>query len=203
VLEKSETYEAFKPEEVGHTRRIVLGKLTGANAIKSKLEEYDINLEDEQFDQLFQKVKALGDSGKTITDVDFRSLAESIQGKPTEEKVKLLGISVMTGDHVLPTASVKLDLDGEIKSCAQIGVGPVDAALSAIQSLIKELVDITLEEYHIEAITGGTNALGEVIVKTGDEQGNKVTGRSTDEDIVKASVEAIISSVNKLLMLRK
>jgi 2-isopropylmalate synthase len=109
----------------------------------------------------------------------------------------------MTGDHVLPTASVKLDLDGEIKSCANIGVGPVDAALGAIQSLIKEMVDITLEEYHIEAITGGTNALGEVIVKTGDEQGNRVTGRSTDEDIVKASVEAIISSVNKLLMLRK
>ncbi|RAP50916.1 MAG: 2-isopropylmalate synthase [Methanosphaera sp. SHI613] len=203
VLENSETYEAFKPEEVGHTRRIVLGKLTGANAIKSKLEEYDIHLEDEQFDQLFKKVKALGDSGKTITDVDFRSLAESIQGRPTEEKIKLLGISVMTGDHVLPTASVKLDLDGEIKSCANIGVGPVDAALGAIQSLIKEMVDITLEEYHIEAITGGTNALGEVIVKTGDEQGNRVTGRSTDEDIVKASVEAIISSVNKLLMLRK
>ena len=202
VLANSDTYEAFKPEEVGHKRRIVLGKLTGANAIKSKLDEYNINLDDEQFNQLFTKVKALGDSGKTITDVDFRSLAESIQGKPTEERIKLLGISVMTGDNTLPTASVKLEINDEIKSCAQIGVGPVDAALTAIQSLIKEVVDIKLEEYHIEAITGGTNALGEVIVKTVDEEGNKVTGRSTDEDIVKASVDAIISSVNKLLMLR-
>lgn len=203
VLANSETYEAFQPEEVGHRRKIVLGKLTGANAIKSKLEEYDINLDDAQFDQLFNKVKSLGDSGKTITDVDFRSLAESIQGKPTEEKIKLLGISVMTGDNTLPTASVKLDLDGEIKSCAQIGVGPVDAALKAIQTLVKEIIDFKLEEYHIEAITGGTNALGEVIVITCDEKGNKVTGRSTDEDIVNASVDAIISSANKLLMLRE
>ena len=57
VLENSNTYEAFYPEEVGHKRRIVLGKLTGANAIKSKLEEYNINLDDEQFDELFKKVK--------------------------------------------------------------------------------------------------------------------------------------------------
>lgn len=202
VLAKSETYEALKPEEVGHKRRIVLGKLTGANAIKSKLDEYNINLTDEQFDTLFKKVKALGDAGKNITDLDFRSIAEAIQGKPTEERVKLCGISVMTGDSTLPTATVKLNLDGEIKYRAETGVGPVDAALNAIQSLVKEVVNVELEEYHIEAITGGTNALGEVFVISVDEKGNKATGRATDEDIVKASIDAILSSINKLLMLR-
>lgn len=202
VLENSNTYEAFYPEEVGHKRRIVLGKLTGANAIKSKLEEYNINLDDEQFNELFTKVKAMGDSGKTITDIDFRSIAEAIQGKPTKERIKLLGISVMTGNNTLPTATVKLDLDGKIKFRAETGVGPVDAALNAIQSLVNEIVNFELEEYHIEAITGGTNALGEVFVITVDEEGNKATGRATDEDIVKASIDAILSSTNKLLMLR-
>lgn len=202
VLENSNTYEAFYPEEVGHKRRIVLGKLTGANAIKSKLEEYNINLDDEQFNELFSKVKAMGDSGKTITDIDFRSIAEAIQGKPTKERIKLLGISVMTGDSTLPTATVKLELDGEIKYRAETGVGPVDAALNAIQSLANEIVSFELEEYHIEAITGGTNALGEVFVITVDDEGNKATGRATDEDIVKASIDAILSSTNKLLMLR-
>ena len=203
ILENSQTYEALKPEEVGHKRRIVLGKLTGANAVHAKLEEYNINLSDEQFDQLFSKIKALGDAGKVITDIDFRSIAEAIQGRPTDERIKLLGISVMTGDNTIPTATVQLDLDGEVKYRAETGVGPVDAALKAIQSLVKEIVNISLEEYHIEAITGGTNALAEVFVITVDEDGNKATGRSTHEDIVNASIDAIISSINKLLMLRK
>lgn len=202
ILANSETYEALNPEEVGHKRRIVLGKLTGANAVRAKLDEYNIKLNDEQFNTLFRKIKSLGDAGKTITDLDFRSIAEAIQGKPTEERIKLCGISVMTGDSTLPTATVKLDLDGEIKYRAETGVGPVDAALNAIQSLINEVVHIELEEYHIEAITGGTNALGEVFVITVDENGNKATGRATDEDIVKASIDAILSSTNKLLMLR-
>jgi len=202
VLENSNTYEAFYPEEVGHKRRIVLGKLTGANAIKSKLDEYNIKLDDEQFNELFAKVKAMGDSGKTITDIDFRSVAEAIQGKPTVERIKLLGISVMTGNSTLPTATVKLNLDGQVKYRAETGVGPVDAALNAIQSLVNEVVKFELEEYHIEAITGGTNALGEVFVITVDDEGNKATGRATDEDIVKASIDAILSSTNKLLMLK-
>ena len=109
----------------------------------------------------------------------------------------------MTGDNTLPTATVKLDLDGTVKYRAETGVGPVDAALKAIQSLVGEIVNITLEEYHIEAITGGTNALGEVFVIVVDEDGNKATGRATHEDIVRASIDAIISSINKLLMLRK
>ncbi len=202
ILANSQTYEGINPEEVGHKRRIVLGKLTGANAVKSKLDEYHIKLTDEQFDQLVKKIKGLGDTGKTITDIDFRSIAEAIQGKPTEERIKLLGISVMTGDSTLPTATVKLDMDGNIKYRAETGVGPVDASIKAIQSLVKEIVNIELVEYHIEAITGGTNALGEVFVITADEEGNKATGRATSEDIVKASIDAVLSSTNKLLMLR-
>lgn len=202
VLAKAETYEPITPEIVGHTRRIVLGKHTGANAIKAKLEEYGIELNNEQFKKIYDQVKALGDKGKCVTDADLKALAESVLGKAKKEIVRLEGFSVMTGNNVMPTATVKLTIDGETKTVAKTGVGPVDAAINAIQSVVGETADIELQEYNIEAITGGTNALAEVFVIMGDKNGNRATGRSTTEDIVMASVEAVLDAINKILILR-
>lgn len=200
VLAKAETYEPMKPEMVGHTRRIVMGKHTGASAMRSKLDEYGIEMEEDQFCTLYDQVKRLGDKGKMVTDADLQAMAETVLGKPKEEKVKLEGFTVVTGDNVLPTATVKLNIDGETKTSAKTGVGPVDAAINAIQSLVGEIATIELKEYHIEAITGGTNALAEVFVILADGEGNSATGRSTVEDVVMASVEAVLDAINKILM---
>lgn len=200
VLRKAETYEPITPEIVGHTRRIILGKHTGANAIKSKLDEYGIELDNEQFNRVFNQVKKLGDKGKCITDADLKSMAETILGKAKEEIVKLEGFSVMTGDNVMSTATVKLIINGKMSSTAKTGVGPVDAAINAIQSLVGETAGIELKEYHIESITGGTDALAEVFVIMGDNDGNRATGRSTLEDVVMASVEAVLDAINKILI---
>ncbi|AXV40078.1 2-isopropylmalate synthase [Methanobacterium sp. BAmetb5] len=202
VLQKAETYEPLKPEMVGHTRRIVMGKHTGARAIKSKLDDYGIEMNEDQFCTLYDQVKKLGDKGKMVTDADLQALAETVLGKPKEEKVKLEGFTVMTGDNVLPTATVKLSIDGNIKTAAKTGVGPVDAAINVIQDLVRETADIELKEYHIEAITGGTNALAEVFVIMADGDGHSATGRSTVEDVVMASVEAVLDSINKILLAR-
>jgi 2-isopropylmalate synthase len=202
VLQKAETYEPITPEMVGHTRKIVLGKHTGANAIKAKLEEYDIELNDEQFSKVFDQIKRLGDKGKCVTDADLKSMSETVLGRAQKEIVKLEGFSVMTGDNVMPTATVKLNINGVVNTAAKTGVGPVDAAINAIQSLIGETADIELKEYNIEAITGGTNALAEVFVIMGDKKGNRATGRSTTDDIVMASVEAVLDSINKILIER-
>ena len=202
VLQKAETYEPISPEIVGHTRRIVLGKHTGANAIKSKLDEYGIELDDKQFNRVFNQVKKLGDKGKCITDADLKSMSETILGRAKEEIVKLEGFSVMTGDNVMSTATVKLNINGKMSSIAKTGVGPVDAAINAIQSLVSETADIELKEYNIEAITGGTDALAEVFVIMGDNEGNKASGRSTLEDVVMASVEAVLDAINKILIER-
>lgn len=202
VLQKAETYEPITPEMVGHTRRIVLGKHTGANAIKSKLEEYGIELDDIQFSKVFDQIKKLGDKGKCVTDADLKAMSETVLGRAQKEIVKLEGFSVMTGDNVMPTATVKLNIDGKIKTAAKTGVGPVDAAINAIQSLVGETADIELKEYNIEAITGGTNALAEVFVIMGDKKGNKATGRSTTDDVVMASVEAVLDAINKILIER-
>ncbi|HHT19743.1 MAG: 2-isopropylmalate synthase [Euryarchaeota archaeon] len=200
VLQKAETYEPLKPEMVGHTRRIIMGKHTGARAIRSKLDDYGIEMDEDQFCSLYDQVKKLGDKGKMITDADLQALAETVIGRPKEEKVRLEGFTVITGDNVLPTATVKLNIDGQIKTAAKTGVGPVDAAINAIQSLVGETADIELKEYHIEAITGGTNALAEVFVILADNEGNSATGRSTVEDVVMASVEAVLDAINKILI---
>ena len=200
VLQKAETYEPLNPEMVGHTRRIIMGKHTGARAIRSKLDDYGIEMDEDQFCSLYDQVKKLGDKGKMITDADLQALAETVIGRPKEEKVRLEGFTVITGDNVLPTATVKLNIDGQIKTAAKTGVGPVDAAINAIQSLVGETADIELKEYHIEAITGGTNALAEVFVILADNEGNSATGRSTVEDVVMASVEAVLDAINKILI---
>jgi 2-isopropylmalate synthase len=187
---------------VGHKRKIVLVKHTGASAIKAKLDEYDIELDVDQFNKVFEQIKKLGDKGKCVTDADLKAMSETVLGRAQKEIVKLEGFSVMTGDNVMPTATVKLNIDGNIKTAAKTGVGPVDAAINAIQSLVGETADIELKEYNIDAITGGTNALAEVFVIMGDKNGNSATGRSTTEDVVMASVEAVLDSINKILIER-
>ena len=115
----------------------------------------------------------------------------------------MLGLNVMTGESVSATATVKLSIEGEILETSQIGVGPVDASIGAIKSLVSETVDITLDEYRLEAITGGTDALAETFVLVSDDAGHRATGRATREDVILSSVVAVINSINKLLNIKE
>ena len=203
ILNNSSTYEPISPEMVGHSRRIVLGKHTGANALKSKLKQYHIDLDEKQFCKVFDEIKSLGDSGKCITDDDLIAIAITELSSARETPIVIKGLSISMGANVSPTATVKLEIDGVEKETASTGVGPVDAALNAIRLLIQDTMDIELEEYNLEAITGGTDALAEVFVISSDSQGNKSTGRSTNQDIVMASILAVLDSINKLLLIER
>ena len=203
ILNNSSTYEPISPELVGHTRKIILGKHTGANALKSKLADYHINLTDEQFEKVFSQIKSLGDKGKCITDDDLKAIALTELGSARETPIKLNGLGLLCGDIVSPTATVKLEIDGVEKETSNIGVGPVDAALKAISHLIRDTMEIELEEYNLEAINGGTDALADVFVISSDNEGNKSTGRAINEDVVMASVLAVLDSINKLLLIKR
>ena len=109
----------------------------------------------------------------------------------------------MCGAVFSPTATVKLEIDGVEKETSNTGVGPVDAALNAIRDLIQDTMDIELEEYNLEAINGGTDALADVFVISSDNEGNKSTGRAINEDIVMASILAVLDSINKLLLIKR
>lgn len=203
ILNNASTYEPMSPEMVGHSRRIVLGKHTGANAVKAKLKEHHIDLDQKQFNKVFKNIKSLGDSGKCVTDDDLIAIAITELASARETPIVIKGLSISMGANVSPTATVKLEIDGIEKETASTGVGPVDAALNAIRELIQDTMDIELEEYNLEAITGGTDALAEVFVISSDSNGNKSTGRSTNQDIVMASILAVLDSINKLLLIKR
>ena len=202
VTEKPLTFEPIDPELVGRTRKLVAGKLAGTRGIKAELEEIGIHPSEEQIKEIVQRVKELGDKGKMVTDADLFALTSAVMGEVIgEEKiVDLCDLAVVTGIKVIPTASVRLVLDGKEYIAAETGVGPVDAVLKAIQKLTNNLENIRLSEYRLEAITGGSNAVAEVVIKVEDEKGNIVSARAAREDIVMASVEAMINGINKLLI---
>jgi 2-isopropylmalate synthase len=198
VTVKPLTFEPIKPELVGRTRTLVAGKLAGTRGIKAELEDVGIHPTEDQLKEIVHRVKDLGDKGKLVTDAAV--MGEVI----AEEKiVDLCDMAVVTGIKVIPTASVRLVLDGKEYIAAETGVGPVDAALKAIQKLTSNLAKITLNEYRLEAITGGSNAVAEVVIKVEDERGHIVSARAAREDIVMASVEAMINGINKCLIKKR
>jgi 2-isopropylmalate synthase len=202
VTEKPLTFEPIDPALVGRIRKLVAGKLAGTRGIKAELEEVGIHPSEEQLKEIVQRVKELGDKGKMVTDADLLALTSAVMGEVLGEQkiVDLCDLAVVTGIKVIPTASVRLSLDGKEYIAAETGVGPVDAVLKAIQKLISNQEKIRLREYRLEAITGGSNAVAEVIIKVEDEKGNVVSARAAREDIVMASVEAMINGINKLLL---
>ena len=202
ILNNSSTYEPISPELVGHSRKIILGKHTGANALKSKLNDYHINLNDEQFNKVFSQIKTLGDKGKCVTDDDLKAIALTELASARETPIKLKGLGLLCGAGVSPTATVKLEINGVENETSNTGVGPIDASLNAIRDLIQDTMDIELEEYNLEAINGGTDALADVFVISSDNDGNKSTGRAIDEDVVMASILAVLDSINKLLIMK-
>jgi 2-isopropylmalate synthase len=202
VTVKPLTFEPIKPELVGRTRKLVAGKLAGTRGVKAELQEIGIQPTEDQLKEIVRRVKELGDKGKMVTDADLLALTSAVMGEviPEEKIVDLCDLAVVTGIKVIPTASVRLVLDGEEYIAAETGVGPVDAVLKAIQKLTSNLAKIRLNEYRLEAITGGSNAVAEVVIKVEDEQGHIVSARAAREDIVMASVEAMINGINKCLI---
>ncbi len=202
VLVRTDTFEpgVMTPEMVGHRRRIVLGKHAGKHAVKQSLESAGLKPTDEQLNEILKRIKDIGDKGKRVTDADLYAIAESIIGTASrgEQAIVLKEVSVMTGNIITPTATVKANVLGEERSGAHTGVGPVDAALNTVTCILGDY-KVKLRDFRIEAISGGSDALAEVIIGVEDEKGRVVSARATNEDIVMASVEALVAAINQLL----
>ncbi len=198
ILSHPLTYEPIPPEMVGVRRKFVIGKHAGSHGIRAILEEMGLSPTEEQLREIMKRVKALGDKGKKVTSGDLQAIAEAVMGIPKNKPIRLKEIVVVTGDKVTPTASVTLVVRGKKVVESATGVGPVDAAINAIRRAVSEVEPIALEEYHVKAITGGTDAVVEVVTRV--RRGNKVvTTMGAKGDIVMASVDAILSAINLLL----
>ncbi len=199
TLADKSLYEPMDPAIIGRTRRFAFGKHTGKASVKQVLKEMGIAADEEQMTRILVKVKELGDKGKLVTDSDFQAIVEDVLSIEREEKIKLIDLSVVSGKNVRPTASIRLKIDGEDIVEADVGIGPVDAAINALRKALagRAMNDLRLEEYHVDAITGGTDALVNVVVKI--SRGDKtMTASGVSEDIVIASVHALINGVNRL-----
>ncbi len=201
IIKNAQTYEGVPPEIVGRKRKIILGKLSGRKSIDLKLREFGIEMDADKLEEIFGQVKALGDRGKLVTDADLLAIVQQTMGNGNAKKVTIEEISTTTGNLVRPFASVRLKVresgQEEEKSATGTGDGPVDAALNAIYSAIGK-GDVVLEEYRVEAVTGGWDALINVKVKM--RRGEKeIYSGAVGTDIVLTSAEAAIKAINVLL----
>jgi D-citramalate synthase len=198
VLRDASTYEPIKPELVGRKRRIMLGKHSGSASIAAALAEREYHPTEPQLKEIVKRIKEIGDEGKRVTDADLLAIAETVLNLECKPVLSMNQFTVVSGSNVIPTASVTLRVKGQEITGASTGTGPVDAAIEALRKSVADVADIRLEEYHVDAITGGTDALVEVTVKL-SKDGEIITSRGARTDIIMASVEAVIAGMNRLL----
>lgn len=198
VLKNRETYEIMRAEDVGwNANRMVLGKHSGRNAFRTRLEELGISFEkEEELNAVFSQFKELADKKHEVYDDDLQALvSDSIQGN-ADERIKLISLKVGTETGIKPKAQVTLSIDGEQKHADAEGGGPVDATYKAIESMVRSGCNLQL--YSVNNITDGTDSQGEVTVRI-DKGGRIVNGLGSDTDIVIASAKAYINALNKVL----
>ncbi|MBI2005681.1 MAG: 2-isopropylmalate synthase [Nitrosopumilales archaeon] len=201
ILSNPLTYEPISPELVGRTRWLQVGKHAGIHGMLAMLEDYGVKPNEKQTHQILDRVKAIGDQGKHVTDVELLSIASEVMGEHGIKRiVQLTGFSVSTGIGTMPYAFVKINIDGKDYFATDYGVGPVDAALNAIQKITGKISEVRVKEYRLDSISGGSDALCEVTIKLEDAYGNKVSSKSVGEDIVTTSVQAMIDGINRVML---
>ena len=195
VLNNPETYEIMKPESIGITTdNMVIGKHSGRHAFKDKIESMGYELTEEELEKAFVEFKQLADKKKQVYDRDIDAIITSREAT-AEDKYKLVRFVINSGNTITTTASVVLNnKDEDIEGISFAG-GPVDAAFSAIDKCLD--IDVELEDYSIQSVTEGTDALGYSVVKLRYD-GNHYTGRGTSVNVVEASIRAYINAVNSI-----
>ncbi|WP_299729851.1 2-isopropylmalate synthase [uncultured Endozoicomonas sp.] len=198
ILKHRETYEIMKAEDVGwNTNRLVLGKLSGRNAFKTRMEELSITFDTkEELNEAFQRFKVLADKKSEIYDDDLQALVSDVRSSnELIEKYKLIALNAGSSMGETPEARLTLLINGEEQETASAGDGPVDAIFKAIEKCANS--DAKLALYNVSAITSGTDSQGKVSVRL-EKNGRIVNGAGADTDIVIASAKAYIHALNLL-----
>jgi 2-isopropylmalate synthase len=195
ILKEKRTYEIMTPESVGIPKSsIVLGKLSGRHAFRERLRELGYRISETDLERAFNRFKQLADKKREIFDEDIESIVvEEILRMP--HRFKLVYINVIAGNVTVPTATVQMEVDGQLMQEAGFGDGPVDATFKTIKKITR--TKSKLLQFTINAITSGTEAQGEVTVRL-EEKGNTVIGQGADTDVIVASAKAYINALNKM-----
>ncbi|RUQ35001.1 MAG: 2-isopropylmalate synthase [Candidatus Competibacteraceae bacterium] len=198
VLKHRETYEIMRAEDVGWSaNRMVLGKHSGRNAFRTRLEELGVSFASEaELNAAFARFKELADKKHEVYDEDLQALVTDTSLVAENERVKLRYLQVCSETGETPHAQVTLAVDGVEHNATADGGGPVDASFKAIESILQTGTDLLL--YSVNNITNGTDAQGEVTVRVA-KGGRICNGQGADTDIVIASAKAYVNALNKVL----
>ena len=197
VLKHRETYEIMRAEDVGwSTNKLTLGKLSGRNAFRTRLQELGIVLENEEMvNDAFARFKELADRKREIFDEDLQALISESVVAQVSEHYRLVSLRAHSETGLLPVAQVRLNVGGNEFVAEGQGGGPVDATFKAIEQIVQSGTELQL--YSVNNITSGTDAQGEVTVRL-SKGGRIVNGQGADTDIVVASAKAYLHALNKL-----
>jgi 2-isopropylmalate synthase len=194
-LKERETYEIMRPEDVGiPASRVVLTARTGRHGLRDRLEKLGYTLSQEELNQAYQRFLVVADKKQEVFDEDLIAILHD-EIHPVPETYQLDYLHIYSGTSAIPTATVRLRMNGEAREGAAIGDGPVDAACKAISNVTRSAA--RLVRYEIRAVTSGTEAMGEVTAQL-EENGLKVVGRGASTDVIEASAKAYIDGLNKL-----
>ncbi len=195
VLKYKLTYEIMKPEDIGiPSNKLVLGKHSGRHAFADRLKHLGVDIESIDLNKAFAEFKALCDKKKVVYDDDILALVTE-EARRTTDHYELIDLHVSSASNSMPHARVALRVAGEEIRAEADGDGMVDACYKAIYKIAG--VQPALERYAVKAITGGTDALGEVSCLL-RENGMTVAGAGAHSDIVMASALALVNALNRL-----
>ncbi len=197
LLKDKTTYEIMTPESVGLSRStLILGKHSGRHAFKTRLHELGYDISGENLDKAFERFKALADKKKDVFDEDIEAIVQDeVLRIDLPERYRLVSLKVESGTEIAPSAVVQMEVNGSVVTEKGGGDGPVDA----VYNVISKITDTRsrLLKYSVNAITGGTDAQGEVSVRL-QEDGHTVLGQGSHTDIIVASAKAYINALNRL-----
>jgi 2-isopropylmalate synthase len=201
VLEDRETYEIIDASTVGQeAAQIVLGKHSGRHAFADSLAKMGITIQGDALNQAFTRFKELADRKVQITEADLEAIVAEELGTGVVHRFAVVSLDLHGGTSSTPTARVVLaTADGKVEAEAE-GNGMVDAAIAAVAKATE--VEGTLTDFQVSSVTGGGDALGDVVVQL-DVGDVKVSGRGVSTDVVEASARAYLNAVNKVLRLRE
>jgi len=200
MLKNKSTYEIMLPEDVGLVEsKLVMGKHSGRHAFREKLKEMGYEMGQNALNDVFRRFKALADQKKDVFDEDIIALVDD-EVVREHQRLQFVSLRVVAGSEGPQQASLKLDIDGDVKSAEATGNGPVDAIFNGIRQLFPHAA--VLQLYQVHAVTHGTDAQAEVTVRL-EEDGKTVNGQGADPDTMVASARAYVHALNKLMTKRE
>jgi 2-isopropylmalate synthase len=201
VLEERTTYEIMDPAAVGQGEsKIVLGKHSGRHAFSDTLDKMGLHLQGDALNQAFARFKELADRKIQITDADIEAIVAEELGGHMDRAFELVDIELRGGTVGPASARVVLARDDEKVEATSDGDGMIDAACRAIRDATS--IEGRLVDFNVSSVTGGVDALGDVVIQFESSDGLRVSGRGVSTDVVEASARAFLHAVNKVVRTR-